>query len=176
MRSHASSGVSSPIPVAIPALAQNTSTGPNASRARSSSAPTCASSATSQATPSAPSPISAATVSAPAPSRSAATTPRAPSRAKRRTSARPIPEAPPVTTATRPESSTVDLVDAERRAHDPALLGPVSSRVALARRGPELPPDVLVHHPVGQDPAEPRLHRRARAHVLRLLLRPHDRL
>ena len=49
--------------------------------------------------------MSFATACAPGASRSATTTPRAPSSANRQASARPMPDAPPVTTATLSVSS-----------------------------------------------------------------------
>src|SRR5947207_1329701 len=106
VRSQTLSGVSSPVPWATPALAQNRSTGPNSSSARSMSVATSPSSDTSQPMPRPASPISRATNCAPVSSMSATTTPCAPSCAKRRAMARPMPEAPPVTTATRFARST----------------------------------------------------------------------
>src|ERR1700736_5534353 len=80
------------------------STRPCCSSTRSTSACTSASTLTSAMT--AVAPISAATTSAAAASTSAITTAAAPSAAKRRASAAPMPLAPPVTTATRPATST----------------------------------------------------------------------
>src|SRR5437762_2465238 len=99
---------SSPPHIATPALLQSTCTAPKASKARAASACICARSATSVRTARALTPsacASPATAAMPASSRSATTT-LAPSRANRWISARPIPLAPPVTTAVRPLSST----------------------------------------------------------------------
>src|SRR4051812_36198572 len=103
-RSH-SAGVARSIPTATPALAQNRSTSPKALSAAPINASACPGSATSHWKGSAPSPICSATASAPSPSRSATTTPLAPSAANRSAIARPIPDAPPVTTATLSGSS-----------------------------------------------------------------------
>src|SRR5690349_16191112 len=89
----------------MPALEQNRSIRPNALSACLTSASTSAAEAMSVVTaiprwP--PASISAATCAAPAPSRSATTTPAAPWAARARHRARPIPLAPPVTTATEP--------------------------------------------------------------------------
>src|SRR4051794_17349938 len=103
-RSH-SAGVARSNPTATPALAQNRSTAPKALSAAPISASACPGSVTSQVNGSAASPIWAATASAPAPSRSATTIPVAPSAANRSAIARPMPDAPPVTTATLSASS-----------------------------------------------------------------------
>ena len=64
-----------------------------------------------------------------APSRSATTTPAAPSAATRRASARPIPDAPPVTTATRPVTAALSLPS-------PTQPSPARSpRASRSRRG-----------------------------------------
>src|SRR6267378_1705906 len=100
--------VSSAPHAATPALLQRTCTAPNASKARAASACTWGSSVTSVRTPSALTPsacASPATAAIPRSSRSATTT-LAPSRANRRINARPMPLAPPVTTAVLPRNST----------------------------------------------------------------------
>src|SRR6185436_2113907 len=100
---------SSPPQRATPALLHSTWTAPISANARSASAWTCSSRLTSvlTATAALPARATSATVSAiPASSRSATTT-RAPSRAKARESARPIPLAPPVTTATLPPKLSI---------------------------------------------------------------------
>src|SRR6266540_3362849 len=90
-------------PSATPALEHHRSTGPTSRSTRSTSAATAAGSVTSSPAPSGVAQASSrATRRAPGSSRSATTTARAPSRANRSASARPIPEAPPVTTATAP--------------------------------------------------------------------------
>ncbi len=89
---------------ATPALLQTTCTAPNSVNARSARACTSVRRLTSvfTARPRRPAWVTPATVSAmPVSSRSATTT-SAPSRAKSSASARPIPLAPPVTTAVRP--------------------------------------------------------------------------
>ena len=85
-----------------PALFTTRSTPPNASTAAATAAATASSSVTSTATSTAASaePISSATFRAAASSRSATTT-QAPSAASRCAVARPIPDPPPVTSATR---------------------------------------------------------------------------
>ena len=87
-------------------MAQNTRTGPKASVVRSIIASTSPSSDTSQPRPIARSPIWSATAWAPSSLMSTTATPRAPSSAKRSASARPMPDAAPVTTQTFPSMST----------------------------------------------------------------------
>src|SRR3954452_7623108 len=103
--SQTASSSSSITPIATPAFAQKRSTGPNASSARAIIASVWAWSETSAPKPAARSPSSPATASAASPSRSATSTPRAPSSTNFHASARPMPPAPPVTTATLPSSS-----------------------------------------------------------------------
>ena len=94
-------------PTTTPALLQTTCTAPNASTAAAANASTADRCETSVRTPiaSPPSPVTAATAaSMPAWSTSETTT-RIPSAAKRSTMARPIPLAPPVTTAVLPSRS-----------------------------------------------------------------------
>src|ERR671916_46732 len=127
MRSHASSGASTPPTTMIPALAQKRSIGPKASSVRRTSSRTSAATPASTrsataGTPVAPS-ISAATRSAWSPSMSATTTARASSAAKARASASPMPPPPPVTTATLPWSFTFGplvLLAGGRRSGAPA--------------------------------------------------------
>src|SRR5215211_343408 len=132
-------------PRATPALEHHRSTGPTSSSTRSTSPATAAGSVTSRATPSATGQArAAATRSAPVPSRSATTKARAPSAANRSARARPIPRAPPVTTATAPCRFVTAL---------PAEAGSFSSRGGLTRAQPgpgcdvACPVDIGVYRP-----------------------------
>src|SRR5262249_27797298 len=62
----------------------------------------------------------------------------------------------------------------KRRAHDPVLLAQVRGRVALARARPPRPADVEEGHPFGLRLLEPVPEGAPGAHVLRLLLGPHE--
>src|SRR5581483_9273734 len=114
-------GLSSP----IPALFERMSTVCHSDTTRAKRRSTCALSATSVGTASAVPPasaISAATRDAPSGSTSSTAT-RAPSAAKRRAIAAPIPEPPPVTTATRPASLAIGPVSICSSRVPPALRG-----------------------------------------------------
>src|SRR5215470_6968567 len=118
-RSQAVSGASIPPRAMMPALEQNRSIRPNVLSACLTSASTSAAEDMSAVTARArcpPASIPAATCAAPAPSRSATTTPAASCAARARASARPMPLAPPLTTATEP---------AGRMSAPPRLSGPV---------------------------------------------------
>ncbi len=109
-RAQSSGFASNPMPVAMPALEQNRSIGPNARSLAATSSATCASSATSAAIAVAWPPsavISSAMRSAASWSTSDSTTPAAPSTANLRASAAPMPPAAPVITATLPSSRIV---------------------------------------------------------------------
>src|SRR6266571_4399831 len=116
-----SRGESSP----MPALLARMSTVPHSRTTRAKSASTCALSATSVGTPMAVPPsarISAATRSALSRFRSATAT-CAPSAAKRRAIARPIPDPPPVTTATRLVSRAMRRLSTIHRRESPRAGG-----------------------------------------------------
>lgn len=87
----------------MPAFRNATSTPPNSATQVSNAESTCSGSVTSQRNPIPP--IDSATASVAGPSISSTHT-RMPSAASRPAVARPIPDAPPVTSATRPESFT----------------------------------------------------------------------
>src|SRR4051812_36677760 len=108
MRSHCSSGTSTPPMAMMPALAQNRSMSPWASSVAATSASTWASSPASTLVAVAVPPaavMSAATRRAPASSMSATATAAAPLAAKARHRASPMPPPPPVTTTTLPAMS-----------------------------------------------------------------------
>ncbi len=110
VHSHTASGASTMPPPPTPALLHTTWTAPNAESARSRTASTSAATATSATTPTAATPAasSSATVAASGASSTSASASRMPSEANRRARARPIPLAPPVTTATRSCSSRIE--------------------------------------------------------------------
>src|SRR6266851_942895 len=118
-----------------PAFEQKTSIGPNESSAVLTSPSIASGSETSQPTPRLRSPIRSATFLAHSVLMSATTTPRAPSAANRSASARPIPLAPPVTTATWPASFMLVPPPSRRRGwHRPRVAAPeiVTARIAPA--------------------------------------------
>ena len=99
-RCQSAAGASSSARRMMPALEQNTSTWPK--RSVLAFTRCCMSASSATLTRCAKPPMAAATACALPSSRSATTTPRAPSWAKRSHSARPMPDAPPVTTTTLP--------------------------------------------------------------------------
>src|SRR5215472_13572711 len=107
---------SSPPCTVTPALLHSTWTAPHCEKARSARACTSARRVTSvralMASP--PTPLTAATVPSMPASSTSATTMRAPARARHRHSARPIPLAPPVTTATRLFRLSIEVPSAAR--------------------------------------------------------------
>src|SRR6266550_4510164 len=144
-----SRGESSP----MPALLARMSTVPHSRTTRAKSASTCALSATSVGTPMAVPPsarISAATRSALSRFRSATAT-CAPSAAKRRAIARPIPDPPPVTTATRLVSRAMRRLSTIHRRESPRPGG-----------GPSLPFRCSGQHAEGSPRSSPRRRRRRR--------------
>src|SRR5262245_13840987 len=136
----------------IPALLKATCTPPYASTAVPNSAATWASSVTSTGTNRPP--TSSAALRPPASSTSPTTT-RAPSAARRRTDASPIPLAPPVTTATRSVSRSMDLplgsgAGGGRRVGGDEDVLDLGERVEGV--GPQLPPQARALEPAERRP------------------------